>query len=206
MGQVKNKSDSNQEYLKNWDDYSASVKDKRKVLLLPISFGFGAKGELIRERMLAPDVKKLYAKGRTSIPDYMFKLPKELPNPDAVVKDYLKYFRNDSNESPIMPTPLDLVMDRPVLLLFSCLNKNWRFTKKTPFRMFNDPDDHTRNIFRICTMHGDRALMLHNRCRSNPKGLKMDLCVDVHQTIDGKRYKTPIVIDPPVRNGGNWPG
>ena len=208
MSNVSNKKSSkNQGYLKTWDEYSDSVKDKRAPLLLPIIFGIGTDGNIIRERMKAPDVKALYARGRKDIPKDFFKYPKLLPNPDKIVKDYLKYFRSDSDEAPFLPTPLDLHVERPVLMLFGFYHRGWRFTKDNPYNMYSDSDDHTRNIIRIATLHGNRGLMLYNRHYSSPKDMKLDLCVDINQTIRRRRYRTPIIIDPGLGNpGSGFPG
>ena len=160
-------------------------------------------GKIIRERMKAPDVKVLYAKGRKDIPEDWFKFPKLLPNPDKVVSDYLKYFRSDKNESPILETPLDINVERPVLLLFGFYHRNWRFTKKSAYRIHNDSRDHTQNFFKVSTLYGNRGLMLHNRHYSNPKGMKLDLCVDVNQTEGGRSLTTPIIIDPGAGNNNS---
>ena len=203
MSKVSNKkTPGNQKYLTEWDKYSKSVKDKRQPLLLPIKFGM-ENGKIIGERMKAPKVKALYAKGRKDIPKDWFKFPKLLPNPDEVVKHYLHYFRNDKNESPILPeTPLDMHVERPVLVLFDFYHSNWRFTKSAPYRVHNDSRNHTQNFFEVSTLHGNRGLMLLNRHYSNPKGLKLDLCVDVNQTVNRRRMTTPIIIDPLGGNDG----
>jgi len=208
MSAVKNeKTGGNQRYLKDWDEYSDSVADKRQTLLLPITFGFNSKGGIIRERMTAPDVKALYAKGRKDIPKDMFKYPDLLPNPDDVVKHYLKHFNNDKNENFTKPTPLDIRVKRPVLLLFGFYHDKWRFTEKAAYRMHNDAQDHTQNYYKVATLHARRGLMLHNRHYSDPAGMKLDLCVDVNQTIRRRKYTTPIIIDPGLGNAqSGFPG
>lgn len=206
MSKTKNQPPSgNQPYLNSWDNYSNSVRNTRRPLLLPITFGID-NGKIFRERMKAPEVKKLYSKGRKDIPKDWFKFPKLLPNPDEVVKHYLHYFRNDKNESSLLPeTPLDIRVKRPVLLLFNFYHDNWRFTKDEPYRTHNDETDHRRNFVHVATMRDDkgrpeRGLMLLNRHYCNPKGLKFDLCVEVNQTVNRRPMKTPIIIDPGTNN------
>ena len=193
---------TNPSYLKSWDKYSNSVADKRKTLLLPIKIGI-ENGIIVRERMNAKDVKLMYAKGRKDISNDWRSNPKLLPNPDRAVDHYLKFFRSELNENPLRPpNPLDLNVNRPVFLMVGLENKNWRFTKAAAYSVYNDMDDHTRNFFHVATMNSAKGLMLLNRHYSNPKGLKLDFCVDIKQTINRRRMVTPIIIDPGWGNAG----
>ena len=205
MGTAQNQQSGggNQPYLKTWDKYSNSVADKRKTLLLPINIWI-EDGKIKRERMNAKDVKSLYAKGRKTISEDWFNNPKLLPNPDKAVKHYLNYFRQELNENPFLPpNPLDLVFNRPTLLLIAFNHKNWRFTKGRGYRVHNDNSDHTRNFIDVAQMDNRKGLMFLNRHYSDPKGLKFDLCVDVKQKSEaGVNMVTPIIIDP----GGDNPG
>jgi len=212
MGTAQNQQSGNQEYLNEWDKYSKSVKNKRKTLLLPIKFGFGKGGRIIRERMTAPDVKELFKKGIKDIPKDWFNNPDLLPNPKKVVEHYLKHFKNDMKENPLIaPSPLDIAVDRPVLILFGFNSDNLFFSEKTQtleaaFKVHNDMRDHTRNFFKVATLNKNRGLMLLNRHYSNPKGLKFDLNIDVHQEESGVNYVTPMVVDPrPGNQGARFP-
>jgi len=131
--------------------------------LIALHFGFDSASK---------DVKSLYAKGRKTISEDWFNNPKLLPNPDKAVKHYLNYFRHELNENPLAPpNPLDLVFNRPVLLLIAFNHKNWRFTKGRGYRVHHDNSDHTRN------------------------------CVDVRQkSAAGVNMVTPIIIDPGSTN------
>lgn len=209
MGAIENNGhNGNQKFLNEWDKYSKSVKDKRKTLLLPIKFGFGEGGKLIRERMIAPDVKKLFKDGLKDIPKDWFNNPDLLPNPKEAVEHYVKYFMGEMKENPLSPpSPLDIVVDRPVLILFGFYDDHLFFSKKTDtleaaYKVHNDSRDHTRNFFKVATLNENRGLMLLNRHYSNPKGLKFDLHIDIHQEEDGNKFVTPIVIDPGTGNGG----
>jgi len=188
--------------LKTWDDYSDSVADKRKTLLLPIMLEL-KNGKFKMERMNAKKVKEMYAKGRKSISEDWRKNPKLLPNPDKAVDHYLKYFRHEFNENPFLPpNPLDLAVKRPVFLLFGFEHNNWRFTKPAAYQVHNDMDNHLRNFFHVATMNSEKGLMLLNRHYSNPKNLKFDLCVDVREHANRRYPCTPIIIDPGNGNGG----
>jgi len=195
--------------LKDWDSFTNSREERRKIaprfpILMPVNVDI-VDGVLVRERMTAPDVKKLYAACRDEIPDYMRANPKKFPNPDKVFDEYIKYFQTqDGVEGPDAPTPLDVNCNRPTWLLFNLPRKNWKFSKDAQYSTLNDPDDQSRNFVKICTLDKMNCLLLLNRHRSNPTGLKFNLHVTINQRDKaGKRFKTPIIIDPGLGNGGH---
>lgn len=196
----------NPEYLKSWDDFTNSRKEgDRFPILLPINIDI-VDGKIVRERMLAPDVKRLYADCKGELPDYMFGNPKYFDNPNTVFKEYVKYFaKQDGVEGPDSPTPLDIVCNRPTWILFNLPRNNWKFSKDTQYSTMNDRDDQTRNFEKICTLNKMNCLLLSNRHRSNPKGLKFNLHVTMKQREGGVLCKTPIIIDPLGNNHGSWP-
>ena len=201
-------------YLKKWDEYSATKANKRQTLLLPIKLGIGKKGEILRRRMIQPELKTFYTAYKKDIPSYIFSESELFPNPDEVFEDYLEYFAGEGTENPSTPkpTPLDWNVDRPVFLLYTFFHEEtWRFSEKTQFSTVNDPDDVTRNMVKICTMNENKALLMWNRCRSNPENLKFNLHVSVHQSERGPDRRkidlqTDILIDPRGGNTGTWPG
>lgn len=191
----------NQEYLKSWDDFANTRKDgDRFPILLPINIDI-VDGKLVRERMKAPQVKRLYADCCGEVPDYMKAHPRHFTNPDKVFREYVKFFaKQDGVEGPEDPTPLDVQFNRPTWLLYNLPRRNWKFSKDAQYSTVNDPDDQSRNFEKICTLDKMNCLLLSNRHRSNPKGLKFNLHVTINQRENGVLCKTPIIIDP---GGGN---
>jgi hypothetical protein len=190
------------EFMKDWDKFSMSRTESavRHPILMPINLDI-VDGRLVRTRMKAPDVKKLYAKCRNEFPDYMQKAPKLFDNPDKIFKEYVNFFQNqDGVEGPGDETALDLNCIHPTWMLFNLPRRNWEFTRGVQYSVINDMDCQQRNFEKICTLNGRRSLILSNRCRSMPKGLKFNLHVTMTQKENGKTYKTPIIIDPPVLN------
>jgi len=194
---------SNQKYLKKWDDYQNYHLEKQKgravktPILLLVLIDISAKGELVRERILAPDVKKLYMKCKGDIPSYMFDKSFTKHDPDKIFKDYVNYFAKiDGVQGPGVPCPLDLHAKMPVWILYVLPRKNWKFSKNCQHSVENDRDDMLRNFTKICTLDKMNALLLLNAHMSGPRNLKFNLHVDVNQTVDGVRMKTPIIIDP----------
>jgi len=204
---------NNLTYLKEWDEYSATKANKRQTLLLPIKLGIGKKGEILRRRMNQPEVQSFYSSHKKDIPSYISSESNLFPNPDEVFEDYLEYFSGEGTESSSKPkpTPLDWNVDRPVFLLYTFFHEEtWRFSEKTQFSTVNDPDDVTRNMVKISTMNDNKALLMWNRCRSNPENLKFNLHVSVHQSERGPDrrkidFRTDILIDPRGGNAGDWP-
>ena len=220
MSKPKNETDAkkgdptppNMTYLKKWDKYSSERGDKRQTLLLPIILGIGRKGQIVRRRMLQPEVKELWNDFKGEIPPYIYSEGHLFPNPTQVFEDYLEYFKGEGTEGPPKPkpTPLDWVVDRPVFLLYTFFHKDtWSFTEKQQFSTLNDPDNATRNLVKICTFNDRKALLLWNRCRSNPKDLKFNLHVSINQSEgEGTEHidlQTDIIIDPGGGNLGTWP-
>lgn len=193
---------ANQKYLKDWDDYQAArMKDKRTPILLPVLVSMSEKGELVRSRMEAPQVAKLAKRLKDDLPHYMFNRKMTDFDPKAIFKDYIDYFKaQDGAQGSRPPTPLDLVVKRPVWNLFYLTPKAWKFSKDKQYSTENDPDDMCRNFEKIATMDGGNALLLSNRRRCAPKGLKFNLHVTITQKVDGRTMKTPIIIDPDTNN------
>lgn len=204
---------TNQTYLKEWDEYAATKKSKKQTLLLPIKIGIDGNGQIVRKRIREPEVRLLYKKHRKEIPAYIFSEEYLFPNPDEVFEDYMEHFYGEGAESgqDVKPTPLDWFVDRPVFLLYTFDFKDtWSFTEKQQFSTLNDPDDATRNLVKICTLNNRKALLLWNRCRSNPKDLKFNLHVSINQSegegTEEIDLQTDIIIDPGGGNLGDWPG
>lgn len=193
----------NHEYLKDWDDYQNDrpiKKGETSPILLPIAIGMTDKATFTRRRMKAGEVKRFYKDHRDDIPAYMFK-SKIFHNPNEVFKDYCDYFGPiDGVEGPVPETVFDICVKRPVWLLYTLEPKSWKFTKGIQYSTENDPDDLSRNFEKICTMDRMKALLLSNRCRSKPKGLKFNLHVTISQKSDGRMMRTPIIIDPGSNN------
>ena len=190
----------NQEYLKSWDDYQAERGVDRygyTPILLPIHIDINEKGEIARHRMTAGDVKKLYKASRREFPAWMTKAHFACANPGDVFKDYVEYFSPiDGVEGPRPASPLDLTVNRPVWNLFNLPRKNWKFSKNKQYSVENDPDDMMRNFEKICTLDNNNAVLISNRCRSNPKSLKYNLHITISQREARRLYRTDIIIDP----------
>ncbi len=212
----------NEDYQKIWEAY---VKENEfsPTVLLPLEIGMNEKGELYRTRMKAGDIAKIWAGIKDSFPKYMKKAPELFDNPAQIFGEYVKYFDDiDGSDNPPPRTPLDLNIIHPTWVMFSLDNPNWKFCQNGPqFSTENDPDDQSRNFVKICTfddprlpktdMHGQpmntrKLLILANRNRSAPKGLKYNLHVDVLQTLFGQLNSTTIVIDPGGNNNPKPPG
>ena len=98
------------EFMKDWDNFANSRAESatRHPILMPINIDI-VDGKLVRSRMKAPQVKKLYAKCRGDFPKYMKDAPKLFDNPDKIFKEYVKYFQTqDGVEGPGTETALDL--------------------------------------------------------------------------------------------------
>ncbi len=202
----------NYAYLKKWDDYVAEITaDENKkntstrTLLLPINIDI-IDGKFLPTRMTAGQVNHVRQNFISEIPAYVQSEKHLFPNPEKMFKDYISYFKPvDGSEGPMSPTPLDLKVERPVWMMFNLPRKNWKFTKDRQYSTSGDADDQTRNIESVCTMDNKNILIVSNRCRCNPKKLKFNLHVTINQTMNGIRMKTPIIIDPGIGNGGQWP-
>lgn len=213
-----NKSD---DYQKIWEAY---VKENEfsPVVLLPLEVGIDANGELYRSRMKAGDIAKIWKGIKDKFPHYMSARPDLFDNPAQVFGEYVKYFDDiDGNNIEPPRTPLDVNIIHPTWMLFSLGNINWKFCEHgRQYSTENDPDDQTRNFEKIAmfddprlpkkVMHGSpvnsrKLLLLSNRNRSAPKGLKFNLHVDVLQTLFGQVNSTTIIIDPDPNNNPNPP-
>lgn len=194
----------NQDYLKAWDEYQRKSKSKRPILL-PISVDIDD-GIVKRHRIKSTDIAAMRA-------DLMMEFKAHCQNPDGYLEDkycardfetmldeYIKFFKGDTNQGPVPPTPLDLQICRPVWILYVLPRKNWKFSKDRQFSTENDRDDFGRNFEKITTFDRNNMLLLANHCRSRPKGLKFNLHVTISQKENGRTLKTPIIIDPGSSN------
>jgi|GEM_PF-3008590 len=212
---------ANFKYLNEWDAFSAkhyctdacaaemrgpkgnkACGEHWRPVLRPIVLQYNEKGEIWPTRMPAPEVKKLYKKIRGKFPKIMQEAPFLFDDPDRIFQDYVDYFGpTDGVEGPGVDNPLDLVAYRPVWDLYVLPQKNWKFTKDRQYSVENDKDDQTRNYEKICCVDNYNALILHNRCRSAPDGLKLNLHVTISQgERNGRKLEIPIIIDPDTDN------
>lgn len=195
----------NQTYLKSWDEYQ---KDRpgRTPILLPIIVGINSAGEIRRELMRAPKVASLARRLHKDLPGYMFNRNLTKHDPVAIFDDYIEYFDNHFKQGPTPEGPLDLTVKKPVWMLYYFDQKAWKFSKDIQFSTVNDPNDMTCNFVKIATMESNNALLMKNRFRCGPKGLKFNLHATITQKIDGRTMKTPIIIDPDQTNETNDDG
>jgi len=196
VSKTKRKSGNKYAFIKDWDEFanSRSENASRHPILMPINLDI-VDGKLVRNRMKAPEVKKLYANCRAELPNNM------LAQADRVFKEYVRYFQTqDGVEGPEDETALDLHCIHPTWMLFNLPRRNWKFTRDVQYTTANDMDCQLRNFEKICTLDKMNGLVLSNRCLSNPKGLKFNLHVTMSQRENGKTFKTPLIIDPPVFN------
>lgn len=205
------------DYQRIWEAY-VDENEFSPVVLLPLEIGMNEKVEFYRRRMKAGDIAKIWKAIEGKFPSYMQTEPSLFDDPEQIFGEYLKYFEKiDGSDMAPPRTPLDLKITHPTWLLFSLDNPNWKFSEKAQFSTENDPDDLTRNFVKIAMfddprfpkkeMHGQpmntrKLLLLANRNRSAPKGLKFNLHIDVLQTFFGKPNSTAIIIDP---DGGTNP-
>lgn len=196
----------NQNYLKGWDDYS-KARPRWHAILCPITIDIDEDGKITRSRMSAPDVQRLHRDHGDDIPDIMRTHPEFYENPDHIFDDYYKFFGpDDMGETPARPSPLDLKTKRPVWYLFHLPKRSWKFSKHMQISVENDRDDIFRNFRKICTMDNRNVLLVENKCRSNPKGLKYNLHFTIRQKQDGTWMGTDMIIDPGGNNGNSgWP-
>jgi len=196
MSKTKRKSGNKYAFIKDWDEFanSRSESASRHPILMPINLDI-VDGKLVRNRMKAPEVKKLFANCRGELPK------NNSAQADKVFKEYIRYFqKQDGVEGPGEETALDLHCVHPTWMLFNLPRRNWKFTRDVQYTTSNDADDQTRNFEKICTLDKMNCLLLSNRCLSNPKGLKFNLHVTMSQREGGKTFRTPLIIDPPVQN------
>lgn len=207
MGRPRNKQSivPNQEYLKQWDEYQRKSTSNIPILL-PISVSI-EDGIIERSRIKSTDIAAIRE-------DLLKEFKNHCQNPNGYLEnkysdthfqtmldDYIDFFVSDSNQGHLPPGPLDIIINRPVWLLFYLPRKNWRFSKDRQFSVENDRDDFGRNFEKITTFKNNNFLLLANHCRSSPKGLKYNLHVTITQKENGKILKTPIIIDPGSNNG-----
>ena len=193
---------SSKTYLQKWNRYQ---KDRpgRTPILLPIIVGINSKGEIRRELMRAPKVAALAKKLHADLPPYMFDRNLTKYDPVAIFDDFIEYFDSHFKQGPLpVEGPLDLKVKKPVWLLYYFDQKAWKFSKDIQYSTVNDPDTLRRNFVKIATMENRNGLLLANRFRCGPKGLKFNLHATITQKTDGRIMKTPIIIDPDQDNDG----
>jgi len=113
MSTTKKKS-QNPKWLKDWDDFANTRLEsaKKHPILMPINLDI-VDGKLVRNRMKAPQVKKLYANCRDEFPNF------SSSEADKVFKEYVRYFqKQDGVEGPGDETALDLHCIHPTWMLF----------------------------------------------------------------------------------------
>lgn len=186
----------NQAYLKDWDEYQ-NDRPGSTPILLPVSVDINADGELTRNRMKAGDVEALFARCRNELPKHLSNAEINPHDAASIFNDYVEYFKEiDAAQGPV-PTPLDIRAKRPVWALFHLPRENWKFTEGCQYSTLNDRDDILRNFEKLCTFDDENYLLLSNRYRSSPSGLKFNLHITISQTSkNGNLQKTPIIIDP----------
>lgn len=184
-----------------WDDY-VKARPGLDPILMPVLIGMDKNGGFTKRRYRAGEVKKTYLRSKGDFPPFMSKWPKICPDPHGLFKDYIAFFEaSDFVQSPKPPNPWDLQCDKPVWILFVLEPKTWTFSKDRQYSTKNDPDDMTRNFEKVCVMDGGKALLLSNRCRSNPKGLEYNLHVDISQiAANGETQVMPVIFDPGNNN------
>lgn len=194
----------NQSYLKDWDEFASSNRDRANPILLPISVDINENGEITRERMRAPDVKSLYIRCKDKdIPDYILEHADRFGDAHKTFREYIDYFAPiDGAQGPGIPSPLDLAIAQPTWMLFHLPKNNWKFTVNKQYSVENDRDDLLRNFAKVCTMDDMNVLLLSNACLSSPDRLKFNLHVTVFQNVDGRDLETDIIIDPGTQNQG----
>ena len=217
---------TNQRALEDWDNYVNDFRNmpNRQAALLPLDINIES-GRITRKLILASAVKRLYAKHKKYIPEYMRSYSEmtptmtEFPNIDKVVDHYVNNI-NDGSHSGGGLTPLDIETNRPTYMLFR-INRSdvksppskflqWRFSENKQITCHNDGLGPFLNLLPICTLDNDKILLAYNRHRSNHPALKFDLHVTLHQKVRIGRSrnwvdaKTPIIIDPGLGNSGGF--
>jgi len=194
----------NQSHMAEWDKFTNSHKRDHPVLM-PIHVDI-VDGEIRRSRMSAGEVKRLFKKCKDDFPFYMKREPKLFDSPREIFEDYLDHFGPiDGVEGPDVLTPLDVNINQPTWMLYNLPRKNWKFSKQKQYSVENDYDDLCRNFVKICTLDNNNVLIMENRNRSQPKGLKFNLHVAINQKADGQKMVTDIIIDPGSGTNPNPP-
>ena len=219
----------NSDYQTVWEEFVKEYRDRRANVLLPIEIGLMADpkkpGQIIihRDRMTSREVAKIWKGIKKKFPKYVTELPDVNGNAPQIFTDYISYFDTiDFVDNPPSRTPLDLKIIHPTWMMYVLDTENIKFAKNgAAYSVENDSDNLCRNFEMIAMfddprqpskrVHGEpiktrKILILANRNRSAPKGLKFNLHVDILQTlkVDGKRRKmsTTVIIDP---GGDNRP-
>ena len=193
-----------QEYLRSWGDFQSKHHSSGPILL-PIEVSI-EDGIIARKRVTAGDISVMRAELLKGFETHCEDIPMvmgrtyDLQKFDRMLEDYIEFFDSDNKQSDRPPSPLDFKISRPIWFMFYLPRENWTFTKDRQYSIENDRDDCGRNFEKICTLNGNRILLLANHHRSNPAGLKYNLHITIAQIVDGKDMSTDIIIDPGANN------
>ena len=200
----KRKIKANANYLRSWDDYQ-NTHESKVPLLLPISINI-KKGIIDRKRITSTKIAESRAAYLKEFKAHCDEYEKHLRGAytyetlETMLDEYIRAFNDDSKQSSLRPGPLDLVIKRPVWILFDLPRKNWAFSPHRQFSMENDRDDFMRNCTKVCTLDNNNVLLLSNSCQSAPKDLEYNLHVSIEQKMGRKKGYTDIIIDPGMSN------
>ncbi len=198
---------ANQAFLKKWDEYQLGWLNDENFnpkcpLLLPISVDI--KGGIVeRFRIKTNQVNTLMDKAKGLPKDVRVK--RELFALKDICDHYEGGFPGDTSQSGTPPTPLDFIINCPVVFLFHLPRDNWTFTERLQFSVDNIPAKGQSKAFKVLgTFDNGHGLAVLNK-NWIPKGektfrMKYNLHVTIAQTIDGKDMCTDIIIDPGTNN------
>ena len=209
---------TNQDYLKEWDDYQLEFLNSEKfcldnplehALLLPISVDI-KDGIIDRHRIRTPQLKGLLDDAKTLLDD----------DSTGAIESYVEFFDPiDGQQSGSPSTPLDFDLNTRVYMLFHFPRENWTFTDHTQFSVDNIAKGQLKDAFEVVgTFNEGHSLLVHNKNWQDPKVkgnkpakvkgkapsksflAKYNLHVSIHQVQDGEDMRTDIIIDPGSRN------
>ena len=209
---------TNQDYLKEWDDYQLKFLNSEKfcldnplehALLLPISVDI-KDGIIDRHRIRTPQLKGLLDNAKRLLDD----------DSTGAIDSYVEFFDPiDGQQSGSPSTPLDFDLNSRVYMLFHLPRKNWTFTEHTQFSVDNIAKGQLKDAFEVVgTFNEGHSLLVHNKNWQDPKVkgnkpakvkgkapsksflAKYNLHVSIHQVQDGEDMRTDIIIDPGSRN------
>jgi len=209
---------TNQEYLKDWDEYQRDFLNSKDfdldnpdehALLLPISVDI-KDGIIDRHRIRTPQLSDLLGDAKSL-------LDKESK---WAVESYMEFFKPiDDQQSGTPPTPLDIEVNSRVYMMFHLPRENWTFTDHTQFSVDNIAKGQLKDAYEVVGVFNDgHSLLVHNKNWQDPKAkgnkpakvkgkapsksfyAKYNLHVSIHQEQDGMDMRTDIIIDPGNNN------